>query len=100
MNSNNPTGNEPASGAPVRLERVVSLSQGEMLMLYRAMKARAYDLREMYHTLDDAKLRESIWNEMQRMEGRASEIQAQANEKFTPLPPDSDGGASGKESNG
>lgn len=97
MNSNNPIGNEPASEAPVRLERVVSLSQGEMLMLYRAMKARAYDLREMYHTLDDAKLRESIWNEMQRMEGRASEIQAQANESSSPTAGGGSGGAQPKE---
>ena len=30
MNSNNPTGNEPASGAPVRLKRVVSRTQWDI----------------------------------------------------------------------
>jgi len=65
-------------------QRMVSLSHGEILMLFRALKDRAYQLKVMYHTIDDAKLRKSIWNEMERMEARASELsQAKANDEVS-----------------
>lgn len=73
---------KPQKPPAVSLQRVVSLSHGERLMLYRAIKDRAYQLKVMYHTIDDASLRQAIWNEMERMEARASELsQAKANDQ-------------------
>jgi hypothetical protein len=70
---------QPEGDARGSHQRLVSLSKGEILMLYRAMKTRSYDLKVMYHTIDDPAVRAAIWSEMERMEVRSGEIHAQAN---------------------